>query len=410
MAYIGSILYAATQFNGLYKTANNGASWELVNNRIVYSLAARKKVLFLGTLDNKFLMSLDSGKTWQDKTAGLPDARVTAINFTETNIVVGSEKSGAWFRPLTQLLPPDFSFYSAFPDSTFKIGQPIFVRSDQELRKPDGSIIESSELKTNMTVVDSQGVVDFEATIDDEKKLITIVIENAIENKTYWVILEPFKNVSGLASAAIYSYPFTAVLNHIPSLDGNLVVQGPSNETIQFSQTMFINSFYDLDEDALEKIIVKSLPLHGTLTLDSTPVAINDEILIGAVGGLRYVPAENFDGDDQWTWNGWDGKAYAAQDAIVNIKVSAITGIPEANTNNFKLYPNPVSAIATIDVSDNFTEVGVVRLFDLTGREIKKLNFSNDSRSFDFSDVSKGVYVLKLRVQGKNFEQKVVKL
>jgi hypothetical protein len=406
---IGSILYAGTQFNGLYKTANNGVNWELVNNNFVYSLAARKKVLFLGTLDNKFLISLDSGKTWQDKTTGLPNARVTAINFTEANLVVGSEKSGVWLRPLTQLVPPDFSFYSAFPDSTFKIGQPIFVQSDQELRKPDGSIIESSELKSNMTVVDSESVVDFEAIIDDEKKLITITITNAVENKSYWVILEPFKNISGLASTAMFSYPFTAVLNHVPSVGENLV-QGPSNETIQFSQAMFINSFSDLDEDDLEKILIKSLPQHGTLKIGSTPVSINDEILIGAVGGLSYSPVENFDGDDQWKWNGSDGKSYAAKDATVNIKVNAITGVPESTSHNFKLYPNPVSEIATIDVPDNFTEGGIVRVFDLTGREIKKLNFSNDSRSLDFSDISKGVYILKVSIHGKNFEQKVVKL
>ncbi len=140
------------------------------------------------------------------------------------------------------------------------------------------------------------------------------------------------------------------------------------------------------------------------------PVLINDEIPIGDVDGLSYTPDENLDVDDQWTWNASDGKAYAAHDATVNIKVGVITGILESSAYNFNLYPNPVSKIATIDVPDNFTEVGVVRLFDLTGREIKKLNFSNDSRSFDFSDVSTGMYVLKVSIQRKNFEQKVVKL
>ncbi len=49
----------------------------------------------------------------------------------------------------------------------------------------NGSIIESSDLSSNMTVVDSHGVVDFVATIDDEKKLISITIVNPVENETY---------------------------------------------------------------------------------------------------------------------------------------------------------------------------------------------------------------------------------
>ena len=71
---------------------------------------------------------------------------------------------------------------------------------------------------------------------------------------------------------------------------------------------------------------------------------------------------------------------------------------------------NSFSCKATIDIPNDLVVSGVIHLLDLTGREIKKLNFTNDSRSFDFSDVSKGVYILKLNIHGRYFQQKIIKL
>lgn len=75
------------------------------------------------------------------------------------------------------------------------------------------------------------------------------------------------------------------------------------------------------------------------------------------------------------------------------------------------LSPNPVRDILYIDYVGESTPIEL-SILDLNGREVKNIYFSNaqDMTLIDFTELEKGVYLLKMK-QGKNFiSQRVVKI
>ena len=73
---------AITPSFGLFKSTDSGGSWRAVSNAgAVLSLAVDPKnssILYAGTLHG-IIKSLDSGTTWSDAGAGLPDGAVQRL-------------------------------------------------------------------------------------------------------------------------------------------------------------------------------------------------------------------------------------------------------------------------------------------------------------------------------------------
>jgi VCBS repeat-containing protein len=73
---------------------------------------------------------------------------------------------------------------------------------------------------------------------------------------------------------------------------------------------------YDVDGDSLTAVLVSG-PAHGTLTLNSD-------------GSFTYTPAENFCGEDSFTYKAYDGELYSNV-ATVRITVTCVNDAPVAN-------------------------------------------------------------------------------
>ncbi|WP_018277096.1 Ig-like domain-containing protein [Teredinibacter turnerae] len=111
-------------------------------------------------------------------------------------------------------------------------------------------------------------------------------------------------------------------------LNGNSQVSAIDLNTDQdtplsFNVGDFDNAFTPLNSsNLLQKIRVVSLPGQGTLTLNSSPVNVNDEIERSDIANLVYTPGIGVSGADTFQWNGTDGLAYAATSAAVNIAIA----------------------------------------------------------------------------------------
>lgn len=68
--------------------------------------------------------------------------------------------------------------------------------------------------------------------------------------------------------------------------------------------------------------------MSGTLKLGANSVSQNQEIPIGQLGSLTYVPELYFFGSDTFNWNGFDGVNYAAADATVTLNVAFVNQPP----------------------------------------------------------------------------------
>jgi hypothetical protein len=78
--------------------------------------------------------------------------------------------------------------------------------------------------------------------------------------------------------------------------------------------------------------------------------------------------------------------------------------------NQFRIYPNPANSIINVKMNDQST-LDKIEVFNLNGRKIsrKKINADNKSIQFDVSDLSSGLYFIKLsNNQSKTFTKKLI--
>ncbi len=94
--------------------------------------------------------------------------------------------------------------------------------------------------------------------------------------------------------------------------------------TLAFTAANFTAAFIDPDGDSLQKVIVASLPQHGTLKLGGTAVTLDQDIPVASLGTLTYAPATNYIGLDSFGWNASDGSLYAVAGANVDLTVNAL--------------------------------------------------------------------------------------
>ncbi len=103
---------------------------------------------------------------------------------------------------------------------------------------------------------------------------------------------------------------------------------GLEDTQLSFAAADFTAQFSDPDGDSLVKVVIASLPTGGALTLNGNPVSASQEISAADLGSLRYMPGLNAVGVDSFSWNGFDGLAYAASTALVNIDRAAVNDAP----------------------------------------------------------------------------------
>jgi hypothetical protein len=73
--------------------------------------------------------------------------------------------------------------------------------------------------------------------------------------------------------------------------------------------------------------------------------------------------------------------------------------------NNYKIYPNPSSDLINIALADNNnlpkTKSKIIaELFDLNGNKKSKVEIMNDIASINVVGMPKGIYVLKINIDG----------
>ena len=136
-----------------------------------------------------------------------------------------------------------------------------------------------------------------------------------------------------------------------------------------------------------------------------------------ANGGEKYLTIGNFK-DNANTMidsinNSVPQSQYESYLFIDDVSVIDCTvGISEVNDNLSvdKLYPNPANTVVYYENELAADESGKIKLMDMLGKEIKEYNLTKGSNliSIPVSDLSKGIYMVKVEITGRNNE--IVKL
>ena len=78
-------------------------------------------------------------------------------------------------------------------------------------------------------------------------------------------------------------------------------------------------------------------------------------------------------------------------------------GVEEVSkeTDIFKLYPNPSNGIFTLGYNLQLNEIGVMTIYDITGKLIRSLNFSSSNTNINISELQAGAYLYDVLISGK---------
>ena len=116
------------------------------------------------------------------------------------------------------------------------------------------------------------------------------------------------------ASAANVDITITAVPD-VPVVSA-IPKSGTEDTVLTFSTSDFTSHFSDPDGDSLTQIKIISLPSYGVLKLTGSDVIVDQEIVVGDLGDLNFVPDANWSGDTSFDWKGFDGSLYSNTDKV----------------------------------------------------------------------------------------------
>lgn len=125
--------------------------------------------------------------------------------------------------------------------------------------------------------------------------------------------------------------------------------------------------------------------------------------------GGHNVVADGYNTDEYYHFNfGWGGGSNGwytlpptniaynltiIEGAVIDIKSSNYTGMPESAEEGIRIYPNPVKNQFTVS---GLKRGGTIILYDLSGRMVNQWECYENSASFVIGSVSPGIYLLKI--------------
>ncbi|MDC3196052.1 T9SS type A sorting domain-containing protein, partial [Flavobacteriaceae bacterium] len=126
------------------------------------------------------------------------------------------------------------------------------------------------------------------------------------------------------------------------------------------------------------------------------------------IGTTTMRVSSNYVGYAESCESGFDGEV---EDYSIEV-IDATASLDNDIFDGFNLYPNPSNGNFNLEFNTESTESVEIQLYDLTGRLVKELQFSNISlrfsESISFQNTAKGFYVLKIKNGTKQTSRKLV--
>ena len=152
-------------------------------------------------------------------------------------------------------------------------------------------------------------------------------------------------------AGAVTTQEFSIEVNSLPVLvDRNFNLL--EDQQFDFEGEEFTTSFSDDDGDEIEFVIIKSIPFNGSLVLLNEMVSIDQQIPLASLGFLIYRPDPDYSGEDQFSWNAYDGKGMAKDNATFTFNINEINDRPVINN----LEADPITYLIKQDIEKPISE------------------------------------------------------
>ncbi|MBN8577717.1 MAG: gliding motility-associated C-terminal domain-containing protein [Cytophagales bacterium] len=110
----------------------------------------------------------------------------------------------------------------------------------------------------------------------------------------------------------------------------NFTLETNEDTPITFTYATFGSNFSSFSGSPIVYIKVVTLPANGALTWNGSAVAAGAEIQVtgGQLQNFIYTPAANYNGNDSFKWNAFEGTFLATQDATLSILIKKVNDPP----------------------------------------------------------------------------------
>ena len=223
----------------------------------------------------------------------------------------------------------------------------------------------------------------------------TRVVFNTIDNSSN-LLAGAYSDYTGISTAvkADEVHDLTIQVNTDGDYTVNTMVWIDWNQDCDFDDE---NEEYDLGtaldvEDETTTLSPLSVIIPSDALLGSTTMRVSTKYLTDPTSCMTDEDAE-------------------VEDYTIEV-IDATASLDNDTFEGFNLYPNPSNGNFNLQFNAESTESVEIQLYDLTGRLVKELQFSNISlrfsESISFQNTAKGFYVLKIKNGAKQTSRKLV--
>lgn len=200
---------------------------------------------------------------------------------------------------------------------------------------------------------------------------------------------------SGWVPGQTYIITLNASHGTAPKIGFELTAENSSEKTGSFKITDADRTRLSFSDKSVTHKSAGTTPIDGTLSWEMEWTA--PEVDKGEITFYAAINAANGNGSTSGDTI-FTSSLTLAQDATT-------TGIPNSETQTFKIFPNPAKQFINVQLSENADEVS---LFSLNGQHIKTFNHQNNTiNKFDISNVPSGLYLVKAQSRENQWVQKV---
>jgi len=331
-------LLAAVQGGGLYRSADGGATWALVNDSspptfqgLAFSPAfATDQTVFYRGLSGTVLMSRDGGDGWVTlPTSGLSAAAASSV-FTmaispdfaaDGRVFVGTQNDGVWSVDSRLPIPQQSDPVTV----SILVGNPPPVAAADAAATPEDTPVTIPVLANDtdpngqpMTAVVFAQPGNGSVAANGAGALVFTPSPNFAGTATF--TYRAFDG-SGYSAVTTVTVTVTAV-NDLPVPEYTFSEYAYEDTPREYVRPAGYVLGYDADGDALT-VVLETGVQHGTLVLQPD-------------GSFTYTPDANYSGPDGFTVRVSDGTALSADVGTITLTVYAVNDAPVAGADAFE--------------------------------------------------------------------------
>lgn len=360
----GNLIFAGTE-NGVFKSADNGATWTAANTGIntkpIDAFIQSGSLIIAGSSGYGVFISGDNGATWIPVNTSLQNTNVISLVGNSTFVFAGTNGTGVYKRPLADFQPT----ITSFTPTSGVVGTSVTITGSNFQTNSAYDVVTFNGIPATITGTPTSTsiTVTVPASATTGKISVSVANQTAASSTDFVVVVPPtissFSPTSGPVGTAV-------------------TITGTNFDPVAANNTVTFNGV--------------TAEVVGTPTSTTITTKVPTGAKTGAIGitvnGITATSADPF-------------------------TVPVVTGdITLPSTEAINLFPNPASNSITLRLKSNTKGAPVtIQIVDLMGRNAAaSFETAEQDIAIDVTHLATGTYIVKATTTEGNYQCRFIKL